>query len=367
MELKYSKTYYNYALDVLKSMVIDDKKRSLVSGSARKFTGRVLQSRVEKYKQANPDTKFHTLLRIDGFSKLGSIVDKQLEEVGTYEDYNDSPHSIEGRKVYFFNADNLKSVYADRVLRIETIRDGRAMEGQESVIDSDIMSAVVVLMPDNLLYSKEIRNKISFGKSGYYNKKLGKPLNDALLETAISPEVLSKCGYMDIVVDIVSELEASATDISRKLEDYSKITQHFVIKLMDNSSELQQIVANEIAITQESVEGKAPEMEYSTKLKKFIKEHSGYNPQAFEDGQTIETLEEYNNIPEVKPMLREFGVLDGMRLSPTSIVYASVTGLLPQDVIDGYLESKNAPNIAELKDRVSCAMETDTYIEDNIM
>ena len=48
MELKYSTTYYNYALDVLKSMVLDERKRKLVSDSSRKFTGRVLHNRVEK-------------------------------------------------------------------------------------------------------------------------------------------------------------------------------------------------------------------------------------------------------------------------------------------------------------------------------
>ena len=367
MELKYSTTYYNYALDVLKSMVLDERKRKLVSDSSRKFTGRVLHNRVEKYKQAHPETKFHTLLRIDGFSKLSSITDRQLDEVGTYEDYQDSPHSIEGRKVYFFNANNLKGVYDDRVVRIETIRNGREMEGQTSRIDSDILGAVVVLMPETLLYSKDFRSKISFEKSGYYNKQLGKPLDDALLESAVAPEVLEKCEYMDIMVDIVSELEASATDMGKRLEDYSRITQQFVVRLMDNTSELQQIVATEIARTQESEEGKAPEMEYSAKLKKFIYKHSRYNPQAFEDTQTIETLEEYNNIPEVKPMLREFGVLDGMRLSETSIVYASVTGLIEPSVIDAYLLEKNAPPIAELTERVSSAMEDDVYIEQGIM
>lgn len=359
---KHSMTYYENALISLKALI--DNNYNLIRESTLAYTATELSNAVNRYKAKHPNETYHTLLRVGHTGHLDDFENKKIENIGTETTYIDSPHGvISGRKSYFFNADNLEEVFADRVYRIDTIMQARVRAGEKE--STDYEGVVVMLLPDSVLRDERYASQISFSKPGTYNKSISSMANDELRETAIAPEIVDKCECIIVQLDIADELRENSSDVYK---DHSPLLYKYVVDLMDGNSALKSMVETNMKdndmIPEEDIEReKAQKDDRLPRLENFVRKSARINESAHKDWDNINDINDYYEDEQSRrELLQNSDMMPYLVKSNICLVYAHLSGKISDDILNEHLQKVGSSmNIEETTNYIMGFVDQNTY------
>lgn len=363
---KHSMTYYENALISLKALI--DNNYNLIRESTLAYTATELSNIVNRYKAEHPNETYHTLLRVGHTGHLDDFENKKIENIGTETTYVDSPHGvISGRKSYFFNADNLEEVFADRVYRIDAIMQARVQAGGKE--STDYEGVVVMLLPDSVLRDERYASQISFSKPGTYNKSISSMANDELRETAIAPEIVKKCECIIVQLDIADELRENSSDVYK---DHSPLLYKYVVDLMDGNSALKSMVEDNMKdnymIPEEDIEReKAQKDDRLPRLENFVRKSARINESAHKDFDNINAINDYYDDEQSRrELLQNSDMMPYLVNSKVCLVYAHLSGKISDDMLNEHLQKVGSSmNVKETTNYIMGYVDQNTYPPDN--